>query len=202
MDEKSEAGHNGKADMSFQSDWDMKNVSSKSIVAVVETMLIQYSNGSSDAVTGEYDAFFHPQVLKPGDSYPMGGTSAGKKVVEDRQSSIHSEQVCEVSVQWIQFEDGDTVGDVRQAAHLLATRKQILAALTHLDDVYRSQGTQAFMNELLKPIPDPHADGYLEHLRRFQAQHGSVETYQRLQMHLQMAQERRQIVGGQQTPPD
>lgn len=191
----SEGASNGMLSMSFQTDWAIKNISSKTIVAVVETMLVQYSNGSSDSVTEEYDAFFHPQLLNPGDSFPMGsGGSNGQKVIEDRHSG-HSDPACEVAAQWVQFADGSTFGDVQQAKHLLASRKLIFEALGRLDDVYKSDGAEVFLSELLKPIADPHADGYIEHLRQFEKQHTVVETYQRLDMHLQMAKERIQILG-------
>jgi hypothetical protein len=183
--------------MSFQSDWNMKNLSSKPIVAVVETVLIQYSNGYNDSLTEEYDAFFHPQLLSPGGSFPMGGSPSGTTVVEDKNSAVHNDPACEVAVQWVQFADGSTLGDVRQAAHLLATRKLIFEALGRLDDVYKSDGAEVFLSELLKPIGDPHADGYIEHLRQFEKVHTVVETYQRLDMHLQMAKERIQLLGGQ-----
>lgn len=183
----------GKAFMSMQSDWKSTNISQKPILALMETMRVQYANGHSESVTQEHDAFFHPRTVSPGEVLPMVSGPAGTKVIDEKYSKPAT-PVCEVAVRWVQFADGTVFGDEKYAQHLLELRKGIWGVLAHLNEVYTTKGAEEFLKELNKGYPDPHVDGYIEHLRRFQNEHTTDETYQRVQEHLRMAEQRSKMV--------
>jgi len=81
-------------------------------------------------------------------------------------------------------------GDEKYSVDLLRDRKETWAALAHLEDVYKSKGADAFLEELQKPADPEAADDYIQHIRNFQQQNGTEGAAQRLEMHLKMAEER------------
>jgi hypothetical protein len=86
----SEVVVNGKMDMQHTEKWTPRNVSSKSIVTVVETLHVHYTNGSNTISNFEYELFFHPQLLMPNELLGRQGTQAAIDALEGHLQAAES----------------------------------------------------------------------------------------------------------------
>jgi hypothetical protein len=179
--------------MSRRDDWTAKNVSQKSIVVLVETLNIRYSNGHTVQRIAEYDAFFHPQIVNPGSAIDLSYEPSDTHVADEKYSSL-TQPSCEVEVRWVQFLDGTTLGDAKYAEHILESRRDIWSALSRLHKVFEQQGSDEFLKQLKEPNPSAMVDAYLEHLRNFQREHDTQGALGRLEEHLKMAETRSQLI--------
>jgi hypothetical protein len=179
---------NGFLYVSHQDDWKAQNTSQLPIVAMVETLTLHFPNGKVATLVNRYEAFFHPTLLQPSEEADLFVPFSGEEVSRVEEQSF--EPYCEAELLWVQFADGTTFGDGKYGADLLRERKETWAALSHLNAVYRSKGARAFLQELQKPIEPAMADGYIQHIRNFQQQHGTDAAALRLEMHLKMAGQR------------
>lgn len=178
--------------------WTIINVSRKPIIAYVETLTVQYSDGRSEERTRNWESFFHPTVLNPGDEIPLPETRP-QRILPDPETlppdSLTSIQpACEAYARWVQFSDGTTFGDPKYAVELLKIREATLVALRHLEEVYKAQGLQRFDEELQIHIQPLAADAYVDHLRRFDKQHGAQATVRQLETHIKVAEERARLL--------
>ncbi len=188
-----EQNANGMASMSRQYDWTAKNVSEKSLVALVAKLRVQYSNGTVSDITSEYDAFFHPQVIEPGGLIDLSNGNSGIEISKQRDSDP-TEPRGEVTVLWAQFLDGSTLGDAKYAASILELRRGIWDALSHLDKVSEQQGPEEFVRQLNQPYPESFVNEYLESFRSFQREHDTQGAIGRIEEHLRIAEGRSQLL--------
>src|SRR5712691_9501518 len=127
--------------ISHRDDWKARNISDKSIVALVATLSIVFPNGYRMSRVAQYEAFFHPILVSPGDEVDLFADSHGGPVMkikdlEPRQPS------CEVVLRWVQFADGTTFGDEKYGVELLRARQETWIALAHLNEVYQTKGPE------------------------------------------------------------
>lgn len=172
--------------MSHAEEWTVRNRSSKSIVTIIETLLVHYSNGRSEEIQSQYELFFSPDPLKPGSTTSFSSTRSSPRTVSPlNHSQPLTTPSSEVFARWVQFDDGTTFGDGTYAKQLLLNRKAILDALKQLDKIYDSKGPDEFAQQLQQqPYPSPDVNGYIEHIRRVQAHEGTEKAIQTLRMHL------------------
>lgn len=185
-----EQAYNDKEMVSRSGEWRVKNVSSKPIVALVETLFLRSPSGVTMEPLAEYDAFFHPQLVAPGAAISLSINPPGARVIK-RNSSGSTEATCEVVTRWVQFLDGSTFGDSKYAADLLKDRKEIQTALADLNNTYVAEGLDKFIQRLEEPQSGI-ADAYIGHLRDDyeSSGHDSQLTLERLRLHLRVAAER------------
>jgi hypothetical protein len=178
-----------RAVMSHSDEWTVKNVSQKPIVAFVETLLVR----DADAVRVErkalYDAFFHPELVAPGETISLSEESHGKQVISAKFIPPAS-PTCEVTVRWVQFADGSTFGDSKYAEQLLQDRVAIRGILEHLKDVYTNEGPEKFDEQLQERFHPPDADGYIEEIRIVRRNRGAQKAIDTVTLHLNAAQQR------------
>jgi hypothetical protein len=188
--------------MSDQDHWTVKNTGEKSVVAFVETLDITYPNGGVARHDASYDAYFHADLLNPGDVVPVS-MGEGITHVFAKTDAPPVQPQCEVEVRWIQFSDGSTFGKNEYASTILEHRIEIQTALIHLNEVYATQGTDEFIAQLNQPIPSQFADAYVGHLRRlYEANgHDPQATIDRLRQHLTIAEQRVNLTRLPQTNP-
>lgn len=176
--------------ISHRDEWKARNVSDKSIVALVATLSIVLSSDDKLSRIAQYEAFFHPVLANPGDEIDLVADSRGGEAMKIKDIEPF-QSYCDVVLRWVQFADGTTFGDDKYAANLLQARQETWSALAHLNEVYRTKGAAEFLRSLQEPVPSSaNADGYIEHLRLFQKQHGTEAAFERLQVHLRMAEQR------------
>lgn len=179
--------------------WSIANVSQKSIVAYVETLTVRYSDGRTEERPREWESFFHPTVIEPGDVIPPSPQSAPPRIYPNPdsrpQDSVSSVQPsCEANARWVQFLDGTIFGEPRYGEQLIKIRQATLTALRHLDEVYKTQGVQRFDEELQKPVQPSISDAYIEHLRRFEKEHNALATVGQLETHIKVAEGRSKLL--------
>jgi hypothetical protein len=181
----------------FSQNWTVKNFSPKSIVALVETLVIQYPSGNRAGPVQEYELFFHPDLLKPGDEVSF--SRPARDVTEfGSHGSGPGEPNCTVNVLWVQFADGSTFGDRKYADSLLRKRRATLDGLRRLRDIYLNQGAATFASELRKkvePTVDSNLDMFVEQLSSAYLQTNDVQaTYNKLQNWLDTADSRKSLL--------
>jgi len=191
----SETVASGQLLLSRRDEWSVKNVSQRTIIAFVEVMYTQYPDGRNGARTAQYDAFFDSRLFKPGDVLDYSRVPYVKKSPALKEyEPVEATSI--VKVRWVQFSDGSSSGDAKYAAQLMEMRQGVLSALTHLSDVYKTQGAEEFLKELDKQCESPLADGYIAHLRYFHKNedHDAQQTFERVQAHLQIGEQRSRFV--------
>ena len=140
--------------------------------------------------------------MKPGDTVELSvGANFGSQIA-DANPSHRVEPLGEVRSGWIQFADGSTFGDPKEAVELLKNRKAILYRLQELDETYKSQGSEKFVAQLQQRVEPPEVDGFFLHLRKYyELERDLAGTVERLEMHLTQGQERMPILVPIQSQP-
>lgn|SRR5579872_95570 len=175
----------------YHDDWTTTSVSTKPIMAIVETLSIRFPNGHLAGKTLAHEAFFHPHLVLPGETIRLiPPNDESPKEVMPIGNEQSAEPICAITTRWVQYVDGSTFGDQTYAAHLLQLRHQIWDALAYLNHVYLTQGADKFAAALMQPTHPAFVDGYLDHLRLVQKEEGTQVALERLRAHLQMAEER------------
>jgi hypothetical protein len=180
----SEMTNYGTSIRSHKDQWTVRNKSHKPIITIIETLRIRYASGHIKEVKNQYEAFFGPTLLKPGDAVSFSDNASGNEFSKVTQNS--NEPICEVLARWVQFADGSTWGDVAYAEELLKTRAAILNQLKQLDTVYKTQGLEQFALQLQQRV-QPDVDVYLGHLRKVQLSQGTQAAIDELEDHLRFA---------------
>jgi hypothetical protein len=175
----------------YQDDWKTVNVSSKPVMAMVETISIRYPDGHLSDKTFEHESFFHPHVLAPGEAISLipPNSGSGTEIVSAGNEET-TEPACELTTRWAEYADGTSWGTASYATHLLQVRQDIWSALAHLNHIYQTQGADKFVQALLQPTHPEFVDGYIEHLRQVQKEQGTKSAIERLQSHLQVGEQR------------
>ncbi|HEX8816862.1 MAG TPA: hypothetical protein VF753_15295 [Terriglobales bacterium] len=101
----------------------IKNVSSKDIVALAEIM------GAQETI--QMDTFFDATVLKPGDALDFPQSQSTTRT--PRPAAV-------VKTLWVQFSDGTTWGDEKDAAQLMERRKVPWIVFVSLNRFTRHKG--------------------------------------------------------------
>ena len=171
--------------MSREDNWKAVNVSSKSIVAFIETLSLRLPEGHMVNRVARYEAFFHPSIIGPNGVADM--YSRSREVRVEGAQAEDSRTICEVRIDWVQFDDGSFFGDPSYAVELFRDRRETWKELARLDNIYGQQGQAAFATALARHASSSVVDAYLEHLRIFQKEHDADAVINRLEEHLKMA---------------
>jgi hypothetical protein len=155
----------------YEDNWTVANVSNKPILALQQTLIVRYDDGSERVHEGSFEAFFSPTPLQPKASVTF---SAQKGSEVGHAGGPSSPATAEVVVRWVQFADGTTFGDPAYAQELLAGRKALFEILANLSQVYLVQGPDAFEKQLqAESSTNAEVGGFLLNLRRLQASSGT-----------------------------
>ena len=174
--------------------WMARNISSKPILAAVETLRVHYANGSDAEAGVEDDTFFHPDSVMPGEDIEF---ASGRPITDARPLTTQDSRPasCEVIVRWVQFADGTSFGDPAYAEHLFGLRAVILKELKRLHAIYQRDGLAQFSAQLQQRTNNA-ADGYVGHLRSLQSRQGPQAAIDALEMHLETAESRSGLLEG------
>lgn len=187
-----------KAMTTSDEEWAVKNVSGKPVVALVESLAIEYADGHKSGRKAQYELFFHPDLMKPGDQLSFSQNEP-EVALFDKLAVGPVKPKCEVTALWIQFADGSTFGDRRNAESLLAGRRMTLDGLSRLRNVYEQKGPDQFIQEVRKHAEpaagDSYLDMYFEQLRTYYGQTNDVQgTYNKLKAWLDTAESRQYLL--------
>lgn len=182
---------------SISSNINAKNISSKTILALVVSIEVSPVHAAMRRSTKEFDCFFGPDVIKPGDqeSFPE---PSGRATTEpyDPSSSPRTPEA-NVRVLYVQFTDGSRFGDETFAGHLKELRRITLQNLRRLDRAYRRGGETAFVEELNETVSPIEVNNFLETIRRTQRARGTQAALAQVQTELRFAKEHQAGLGEQ-----
>ncbi len=178
--------------LTYSDNWVVRNISTKPIIAVHEVLLVHYADGTTRVHRANYDMFFGTPRLVPGATTSFSAAPSTQRH-QTGQSDLQSQVVsCEVTEQWVQFEDGTTFGDPSYGQQTLALRKADLMTLERLNQAYVSGGTEAFLHQLQEPS-NPRSD-YLGALQSIQQRDGTEKAVQLVQKYLTIADSRKALL--------
>jgi hypothetical protein len=176
--------------IAHKDDWSVTNVSQKPIVAMVVTMQIRDDDRVVIERLEEFDAFFYPTLLNPGQTIsPFSQDFFATHPVDSKYVPLSSPR-CEVTTRWVQFSDGTSFGDPSYARSLGQSRIALLNNLEELKAVYSREGLDKFAEQLLKPVKPATSDAYVNHLRNVQKKYGSNKALESLNTHLAVGEQR------------
>jgi hypothetical protein len=183
---------------SAEEDWTVKNASTKPVVAIVESLAIEYPSGHKSGRKAQYELFFYPDLMKSGEELSFSQNEP-EIVRVGRLATGPVKPKCEVTALWIQYADGSTFGDKKYGESLLAGRRMTLEGLSHLRDVYTQKGPEQFEREVQKKVQpvvgDSYLDVYLEQLRSYYSQTNDVQgTYSKLKTWIDTAESRQHLL--------
>lgn len=183
---------------SSEEDWTVKNASTKPVVAIVESLAIEYPSGHKSGRKAQYELFFYRDLMKPGDEISFSQDEP-EVVRTGRLAAGPVKAKCEVKALWIQYADGSTFGDAKYGESLLAGRRLTLEGLSRLRDVYTQKGPEQFAREVEKKVQpvvgDSYLDVYLGQLRSYYSQTNDVQgTYNKLKTWLDTAESRQHLL--------
>ena len=185
-----EAGGIDGAFIAHKDDWSVTNVSQKPIVAMVVTMEIRDDDRVVIERSEEFDAFFYPTLLNPGETIsPFSQDFFATHPVDSKYVPLSSPR-CEVTTRWVQFSDGTSFGDPTCAKSLGQSRVALLKNLEELKAVYSREGLDKFAEQLLKPVKPATLDAYVNHLRNVQKKYGPSKALESLNTHLAVGEQR------------
>jgi hypothetical protein len=193
----SETVQNGNTHFSYQADVAARNISSKTIMAVVASLDITDSQGHKVQEMESGDLFFKDNTLKPGDVLTLSYNQPSEYFVPLKYSSAQTTPSAESRTLFVQFEDGTTFGDEKYANRLMNSRQETWNALAHLNDVCTKQSQAACLAELQKTAELRSVDMYLQNLRRSEQQNGLEPTLEKIRATLKTAELRQQAINAQ-----
>lgn len=188
--------------LSYRAEWVARNVSNKDIVALIESVSVQYPNDERGNALSEYESFFNPGLMSPGDTVTLQQHQDLHRVVPARDDMAglgkpESQRVMpkfEVKTLWVQFADGTKFGDARYAQKLLADRKATFTAMEHLRDLYKNQSSASFLSELQNPTAPQEAGLYRMYVQQLRAYYSQTQdlggTLRKLEEYLKTAESR------------
>jgi hypothetical protein len=109
-------------------------------------------------VDSRSDDNFFSNLLQPGatdtleESWRFGTASSGAESMPGEERSTPS---ANVSMLFVQFADGSTWGDSASARTALESRTDTVSRLMALESIYRGDGENALIDDLLKPTALP-----------------------------------------------
>ena len=183
----------------YDAKWSVRNASTKPIVALIQSVAIEYRGRVIVKTQEQYERFFWPQLLNPVETISFDSTngfvtSSSAKLLDHGADDVVAPPRCKITTLWVQFSDGTTFGDGKYAETLLKDRQATLNALTQLKDLYDKQGSSAFLYELQNAKLGDGVTGYQLHLvnlRNFYAQSNDLSaTLNKLREYLTSANSR------------
>ena len=179
------------AEVTYSQNWIVRNISSKPILAVHQVLVVHHAEGGSGVHQANSDMFFGEVRLEPGATLDFSSspiTDRHQTTQSDLQSQIVS---CEVTEQWVQFEDGTTFGSPSSGRQALSSRRADLLALEGLNQAYVDGGQEGFLRQLQQPSP---ASIYIGALQSIQQRDGTQKAVQLVQKYLTMAKSRKTLL--------
>jgi hypothetical protein len=151
---------------------DARNVGEKAIILVLVYVDEAGPHGVGTYHVIQRDQFFWGDVA-PGESFVLARGRLGRRPSTCCTSPLGpaNEPKAEIRVQYVQFMDGSTFGDVTTATEILGTRSAILDALRRLDTASSSENFLALLAQKIQPDD---ADTFLETFRRTRKSHGTA----------------------------
>lgn len=186
----------GRLQYSFEEHTTAKNISSKTILTVVAWVEAHNSYGRSKRWVKQYECFFAPDVIRPGESIMFSGPRRGTTSEPWDSSPAPHTPRAEARVLYVQFLDGSVYGSPSLARDILQSRRIAWRVLRQLHRTFERQGEEEYLRALNEPVDPPDVDAFIENLRLTQQQFGTPQTVAKIERMLERADERHRLIGG------
>lgn len=167
-----------------------RNISSKTILALVVWLDVLPSYASPQRFVRQYECFFAPDVINPGDDHSLTEPTVGEQIEPYDPSRPAETARAEARTVYVQFLDGSIFGDEGFGDHLRTLRRQTRRHLHHLDKTYTHRGEAAFLEELNETVEPGEVDVLVENVRRTQKRLGTSAAIGQIRRMLEFARER------------
>ena len=179
----------------FDSTIDAKNVSDKTILALLVEVRLRSAYGGGVTHINQADCFFARDVIAPGGLHAVARPSPGLNVDPIGPSPIRGSPSAEVRVRYVQFLDGSIFGDESAARELFRLRRMSWHELRRLLRTYEREGEQAFLAALGERVQPSEVDNFIEAYRRTQKVRGTAAVIEQIRSSLRFAEEHRRAIG-------
>lgn len=165
-----------------------RNISSKTILTLVAKLELVPAHGGPQEYTREYECFFAPDVIKPGDVHSLSGEGMDTADPYDSREPAQTARA-QITVQYVQFIDGSIYGKQFFGEHILDVRRTAWRHLKRLNRIYTRHGEEAFVEELNESLEPSPVDVLIEGVRETQRNLGTETAIAQVRKMLNYAEE-------------
>lgn len=180
---------------SYSYDLHYSNVTNKTILTLVIALDVHHSSGFVDTESLQYECFFAPDVIRPGETHDFKRPLDSIKMVTT-PPRVSTEPRAEPIVLFAQFLDGSTFGAPPQAHDILLIRRLTLNALHRLDRAFVRGGEEEFLEELAEPVDPSAVNTLIDNVRHAATTLGTQEAIARVRYMLDFAAEHEALIRG------
>lgn len=166
-----------------------QNISNKTIMTLVVWLDIIPSFTGPKRAVRQYECFFAPDVIRPGDTHPLSLENSREDVEPYNSAEPPRTASATVRVAYVQFADGSVFGNEAFGADIQRIRKTAWQHLRRLDRTYIRSGEKAFADELNEPIEPAEVNTLIENVRQTQRTSGTIAAVSHLRKMLRLAEE-------------
>ncbi len=181
---------------SFAESISAKNISDKTILTMVLWLEVFYPHGQMERDVRQYECFFAPDVILPGQVEPIAPRDGGTTRVPLTADREAVPARAEIRVMYVQFLDGSVFGLPAFGEDILRVRHQALLILKRLSETYEHRGEAAFLEVLNEPVETTEVDTFLENVRHTARKFGAQDAIGKVVRMLAIAKERQALIGG------
>lgn len=171
-----------------------KNISDKTILTVVVWLEVVYPHGEREKQTFQYECFFAPDVIAPGDEDLLNSPKLPHKTVPLRAPTRTMEPRALVRVMYVQFLDGSVFGEEKFGDDILELRHRTWKTLKRLNEIYTRLGAEEFMQALQEPAEPLEVNTLLDNVRFTASKYGASDAAGKIERMLTIAKEHQEEI--------
>lgn len=167
-----------------------KNISDRTILMMIVWVELYPSHAGADRSVRQYECFFAPDVIKPGDDHSLAGDTGRQDRQPFNPGQRAREPRLEAKVAYIQFLDGSEFGDPAQADQMFLLRKVTRRNLNRLNRAFDTSGEAAFREALSEKVQPGEVDVFFENIRITARTRGTKFAVAQVKVAIKFAEER------------
>lgn len=170
-----------------------RNISEKTILTMVVWIDVTPSYASPQRFVRQYECFFAPDVIRPGDDHSLSQPGRGQREdVEPFDPGGASRQpLAEVRVVYVEFLDGTLFGNKELGRNIRNLRKISWHHLKDLARTFEARGEAEFLAALNEPVDPPEVDHFIANVRQTQRTRGTASAVGQIRGMLNFAEQRK-----------
>ncbi len=168
-----------------------RNISDKIILTLVARIEVEPSQGSRQEFVRQYECFFAPDVIRPGDQHSLSGP--GPTETTETFNPLHPPKTARATAKivYVQYVDGSTFGHPVFGAEIRKIRQITWQHLRRLDRAYQRGGLSAFQEELSETVQPQETETVLEGIRQTVRSRGALAGISQVRKMLSLAEQYR-----------
>jgi len=161
-----EATENGATTVSYTRDISGRNISGKTILALVATLDLETASTPIWNNVIQIECFFAPDVFEDGQVHALFHGSTGSAVLP--AASASSAPRATFRVIYAQFLDGSTFGTPKDGKEILSLRRLTWKTLKDLNKTYEKAGQSEFLHAIQSEFQPSALEGVIQNVRSAQ----------------------------------